>query len=374
LARFKLLAFAATCLIVSGVLVAGCGGGDEDPEDVLTQTFSGDHQVDSGTLDMSISGAVEGSTGGSIDASVSGPFQAEEGQFPEFDLAASVTGEGAGQSVDFQGGLTSAGDKLYVTYQDTPYEVPDDVFKQVEQNYQDNAAQAQDAGGSFQERCQQAAQQGGFDPSLCDVDPLSLVTNLSNEGDEDVEGTDTVHVSGDINVAEIGNLASEAIAASPSGQFLPQDQLDQLSQQGEDAIDEASFDVYSGKDDDILRRLDLSIAVTAPEAAALVTPVSGANVDFSVSIGAVNEPQTIEAPTDAKPLDDLLDEVGASGLPLGGLGGGAIPGLGDEGLPDLGGGTGGDGGTGGGSPDAYLNCIENANTPTEIASCANETQ
>ena len=307
--RFKLLAFAILCLVASGLLVAGCGGGDEDPEDVLTATFSGDHQVNSGTLDMTISGSVEGSTGGSVDASVSGPFQAEEGQFPQFDLTASVTGEGAGQSVDFDGGLTSTGDKLYVTYQDTAYEVPDDVFKQIEENYQTNATQNQDEGGSFQQRCQQAAQQGGFDPSLCDVDPLSLVTNLSNEGDEDVEGTETVHVSGDVNVAEIGNLASEAIAASPSGQFLPQDQLDQLTQQVEDAVDEASFDVYSGKDDDILRRLDLSVAVTAPEAAALVTPVSGADVDFSVSLGAVNEPQTIEAPSGAKPLDELLDAV-----------------------------------------------------------------
>jgi hypothetical protein len=364
LTRFKLLAFAIAGLIATGLLAAGCGGGGEDPEDVLTATFSGDHQVNSGTLDMTVSGSVEGSTGGNIDASVSGPFQAEEGQFPQFDLTASVTGEGAGQSVDFQGGLTSTGDKLYVTYQDTPYEVPDDVFKQVQQNYQANSAGTTDS-GSFQERCQQAADQGGFDASLCETDPLSLVTNLDNEGDEDVEGTETVHVSGDINVKEIGNLATEAIAASPSGQFLPSDQLDQLSQQFEDAIDEASFDVYSGKDDDILRRLDLSLSVTAPESAALVVPVSGASADLSISLGAVNEPQTVEAPSGAKPFKDLLDQVGGSNLPLDALGGG--------GIPDLGGGSSG-GGTGGGSSDAYLNCVQSANTPSEIANCANETQ
>ena len=362
--RFKLLAFAVACLIVSGLLVAGCGGGDEDPEDVLTATFSGDHQVNSGTLDMTVSGSVEGSTGGNIDASVSGPFQAEEGQFPQFDLTASVTGEGAGQSVDFQGGLTSTGDKLYVTYQDTPYVVPDQVFKQVEENYQANSADTTDT-GSFQEQCQKAAEQGGFDASLCDTDPLSLVTNLETEGDEDVEGTETVHVSGDINIEEIGNLATEAIAASPSGQFLPADQLDQLSQQFEEAVDEASFDVYSGKDDDILRRFDLSIGVTAPESAALLVPVSGANVDFSISLGAVNEPQTIEAPSGAKPFDDLLNQVGAGNLPLDSLGGG--------GIPDLGGSSGAGGGAGG-SSDAYLNCVQSANTPSEIANCANETQ
>ena len=60
------------------------------------------------------------------------------------------------------------------------------------------------------------------------------------------------------------------------------------------------------------------------------------------------------------------------------LGGGSIPGLGgSDGIPDLGGGTsggGGGGGGGGGSSDAYLNCIQSANSPSEIANCANETQ
>jgi len=376
LARFKLLAIATACLLGTGLLVAGCGGGDEDPEDVLTQTFSGDHQVDSGTLDMSISGSVEGATSGSVDVSLSGPFeaeQAEQGQFPQFDLTASVSGEGAGQSADFDGGLISTGDALYVSYQGDDYKVPDDVFKQAQQNYAASAQQSQQGtGGDFQERCQQAAQQGGFDASLCDVDPLSLVTNLDNEGDEDVEGTETVHVSGDIDIEEIGNLAAEAIAASPSGQFLPASQLDQLTSQLEDAIDEASFDVYSGKDDDILRRLDLSLAVTAPQAAALLVPVQSASIDFSVSLGAVNEPQTIEAPSEAKPFDDLLDQLDTGNLPLDALGGGGgIPGIGGGGIPGVGGGGGAPEGGGGGDQGAYLDCIENAK-PSEIADCASQ--
>jgi hypothetical protein len=378
LARLKLLAIATAGLLGTGLLVAGCGGGGEDPEQVLTDTFSNDQQVNSGTLDMSISGSAEGTSGGSLDASLSGPFQSEEGQFPQFDLTASASGEGAGQSLDFDGSLISTGDGLFVEYQDSAYQVPDDVFKQLQQDYAANAQQTQTDGGSFQERCQQAADQGGFDASLCDTDPLSLVTNLDNEGDEDVEGTETTHVSGDINLEEIGNLASDAIAASPSGQFLPPDQVDQLTTQLEDAVDEASFDVYSGKDDHLLRRLDLHLSITVPEGLSTFVPVSSLGLDFSVSIGAVNEPQTIEAPSGAKPLSDLLDQLGVSGLPLGALGGGALGGGGAGGLYDFGGGGGaspGGGGTGGGGAGpsgAYLDCIQNAQTPQEISDCVDQ--
>jgi hypothetical protein len=369
LTRLRMLAIATAGLLGTGLLVAGCGGGGEDPEQVLTETFSNDQQVNSGTLDMSISASAEGASGGNLDASLSGPFQSEEGKFPEFDLTASASGEGAGQSLDFDGSLISTGDALFVEYQDSAYQVPDDVFKQFQQNYAASAEQSQATGGSFQERCQQAAEQGDFDASLCDIDPLSLVTNLDNEGDEDVEGTETTHVSGDINLEEIGNLASDAIAASPSGQFLPPDQLDQLTTQLEDAVDEASFDVYSGKDDHLLRRLDLHLSVTAPEGLSTFVPVSGVDLDFSVSVGAVNEPQTIEAPSGAKPLSDLLDQLGVSGLPLGGLGGGA---LGGGGLYDFDGSGGvSPGGGGGGASDAYLKCIQNA-SPEDIADCANE--
>jgi hypothetical protein len=383
LTRLKLLVIAAAGLLAAGLLVAGCGGGDEDPEEVLTETFSGDHQVDSGTIDISVSGSAEGSSGGNLDVSLSGPFQSEEGQFPEFDLTASVSGEGAGQSLDFEGSLISTGDALFVEYQDTAYEVPDDVFKQIEKNYAANAAQSSaDEGASFQEQCQKAAEQGGFDASLCDIDPFSLVTNLENEGDEDVEGAETVHISGDINLEEIGNLVGEAIAASPSGQFVPPDQIDQLTTQLEDAVDEASFDVYSGKDDRTLRRFDLGLSLAAPEGLSAFSPVSSADLDLSVTLGAVNEPQTIEAPSGAQPLDDLLDQLGVSGVPLGALGGGSVGGGGAGGLYDFdgaggvspggGGGGGGGGGAGGGASDAYLECIQNAGTPEEIADCVDQ--
>jgi hypothetical protein len=385
--RFKLLAFAVCLALGAAFLVAACGGDDEDPEEVLRATFSGDQQVDSGTIDVSLSGSAEGATGGSFDASVSGPFQADDESFPQFDLAVTASGEGAGQTLDFQGGLTSTGDAMFVNYNGTDYEVDQRTFQQIQQGYEQSQAEDTEETGSFQEQCQAAAEQGGVDPSLCEIDPFTLFENLENEGEEDVEGASTTHVHGDLNIEELGNIAGEAIAASPQGAFLPQEAIDQAVAQLEEAVDEASFDVYSGTEDDILRRLDINLGVTAPDDAAVAVPVEGADVTLSVVLGAVNEPQTIEAPADAQPFDQLLDELGASGIPLGDLGGG-IPAV-----PDGGGGAGGDafdfdgsggvspgGGGGGGSGgtaapnDAYLDCIAQAQTPEEIADCVEETQ
>jgi hypothetical protein len=384
--RFKLLAFALCLALGAAFLVAGCGGDDEDPEDVLRETFSGEHTVNSGTVDVSVSGSVEGATGGNFDASVSGPFQAAEGEFPQFDLTVSATGEGAGQSIDFEGGLTSTGDAMFVNYNGTDYEVDQATFKQIQQNYEAQA-QTEDT-GSFQEQCQTAAEQGGIDPSLCDIDPFTLLTNLENEGEEDVEGTSTTHVHGDINIEEIGNIAAEAIAASPQGAFLPPEAIDQATAQVEEAVDEASFDVYSGTDDDILRRFDLNLGITAPDDAAVAVPIEGADLTLSTVLGAVNEPQTIEAPANPEPFDGLLGELGETGIPLGELGelggGGApaVPGGGGNfdfdgpGGVSPGGGGGGGGGSGGAAApdDAYLDCIANAQTPEEIAGCVEQTQ
>jgi hypothetical protein len=114
-------------------------------------------------------------------------------------------------------------------------------------------------------------------------------------------------------------------------------------------------------------------------------PIEGADLTLSIVLGAVNEPQTIEAPADAEQFDGLLEELGESGIPLGdlgGLGGGSIPTV-----PGGGGGNfdfdgpggvspgGGAGGGGAAAPDdAYLDCIANAQTPEEIAGCVEQSQ
>jgi hypothetical protein len=367
LTRIRLLSLAAVAMLGTGLL-AGCGGdggGDEDPQQVLDETFNNDETVTSGVLDLSLSGSAEGEQGGNIDASLNGPFQSDEGKFPELDLTATVSGEGGGQSIDFTGGLITTTDAAFVNFQDTNYEVPKPFFQQLQQA----TKQAQAQGGGQDQDPGAIFDQLGIDPS-------GWLTNLENEGDEDVEGTETVHIHGDANMPQI--LDDLQSAAEQTGTGTDQLTPDQLSQV-EEAVTEASIDVFSGTEDRILRRLVLNLGLEAPPEAA-ASGVETVDVEFSLTLSDVNQPQTIEAPSGAQPFSQLEQDLGLPpGLLEGALeGGGLSPSLGsgDLGGGGLGGGGGGAGGGGagggGGSGAAYAKCLQQATTPEEIQACVNQ--
>ena len=49
------------------------------------------------------------------------------------------------------------------------------------------------------------------------VDPQTWLTNLSNEGDEDVEGTETIHIHGDADVEQIFSDFARIVRAGARG-------------------------------------------------------------------------------------------------------------------------------------------------------------
>ena len=357
----------AICAIAlpAGAFVAGCGGDDgdssEDPQTVLDDTFNNEASVSSGDLSMSASLSAEGEQGGSFDASLSGPFQSDPDSpatIPQLDWTVDASGSGGGQELDFEGGLVITEDNAFVEYNGETYEVGADTFSQVKDQLeaQAGAAEGADASASFTEGCKQALEQAGVtDTSGCDIDLSTWLTNLTNEGTEDVGGADSIHIQGDANVeqilTDIGNIAAAVPDAAASG-FDPS-QLSQFS----DAVTDASIDVYSTTEENLLSKFDLNLSIDpAAIAGGGLVPIDSVDVGFSVEIADLNQEQTIDAPTDAKPLSDLV-----GGADLGALGG--VPGLG------AGGGSGGSGGSGSG--DEYLQCLNQATTPDEITACSN---
>ena len=360
----RIRTFFLLCLLAIAVpiVIAGCGGDDssgEDPQAVLDETFNNDTKVTSGDLSLSASVNAEGDQGGNFEFSLSGPFQGDpdnENALPQLDWTASASGSGAGQSIDFSGGLVVTEDNAFVEYNDQAYEVGTGPFAQLKKAFEAQAAQAGDTSsqGTFQEQCATAIEQAGGDPAACDIDLESWLTDLSNEGTEDVGGTETIHISGDANIdqilTDIGNLASSVPQASSSG-FDPS-QLSAASA----AVTDASIDVYSGAEDHVLRKLEANLTIdpsaVAPEG--VTVPIGEITVNFAVEIDGLNEEQTIEAPSGAKPISELLSDLGVDPGTLG--------------LPGLPGGTSG-GGAGGGD---YLQCVQQATTPAEINDCAGE--
>lgn len=342
--RIRTLVAVLAIAVPIPAVVAGCGGGSsssgEDPQKVLDETFNNPTKITSGKLAISIDGSSQGQQSGSYNASISGPFQADQSDptaFPQFDLTANVSASTGGPSLSFNGSLIATKDNAFVEYQNQAYEVGTSVFKQFTQSYAQAAQQNQ-----------AQKNQGVFE--RFGIDPSTWLTNVTNDGTTDVEGTSTIHIHGDADVAKIFSDLQK-VSAQTNGaaqQFTPQ-QLDQVKS----AVKQASIDVYSGADDHLLRKLALSLQITPPAGSG--TSVSSFTVNFSITFSDVNQPQTITGPSNAKPLSDLLSQLGIPGLPgVGGTGGFSIPG----------------GGSSGGPSSSYQNCIAQAKTPSDIQKCA----
>jgi hypothetical protein len=332
----NLLALAA--LVAIALALAACGGGSngggEDPQKVLDETFSPKANLESADVDASFSIDVEGANGGHFDASLSGPIDSRGQGVPKFDLTAKVSGEGGGQNIDFEGGVTSTGDAGYISYGGTDYKLTPQVFgflKQIIANAQG----------------QQSTQQQSGVPSI-----KTFLTNLKDEGTEDVEGTDTNHVSGEVDVQKLVDVlkpyAQRAGSLGAAGAQIPSPaELDQLTQ----ILKNASFDLYSGTDDHLLRRLTLDFELQPPGGSGKAT------IALDVTLGSVNEPQTVEAPSNPKPLRDLLQQFG-----IGNLGSLGLPGA----LP---GSSAGGGGGSSGMSAAQIQCLQQATTPAQLQKC-----
>jgi hypothetical protein len=368
LSRIRIFALFAT-LAMLATAFAACGGGgggsSEDPQSVIdSATFAG---VTSGTVDVKIGIKSQGPEGGDLEVSLSGPFQSgAKGDLPELAMSAKANGTVKGDPVDFEGGLTLLSDRAFVNYKGTEYEVDPTTFGFVKSGFE------------------QAQQQGGEEASAADVTACQeaatglevgdFVDNLENEGSADVDGTDTTKVSGDLNaggavdaiikLTENPACSAQLEAAGP----LPLDELESAKGELTNAVKKAHVDVYVG-DDNIIRKVAAELTVEPKDSSH-----EKVEVEFELSLGAVNEEQEIKAPANAKPLEGLFQELGVNPLELleGAQSGAGLGGL-LEGLTEDGGSSGGSSSEGesqGPGPDA-IECFENARTPADLQKCAN---
>ena len=366
MSRLRFAVLIATVAALAAILAA-CGGGggssDEDPQSVIDNaTLSG---VESGTIDLQLGIKSTGDEAGDLKASLSGPFQVgSKGQLPQLGLDVDANGNVGGEAVDFEGGLTLLSDRAFVNYKGTEYEVDPTTFGFVKSAFE----QAQQQGGG------ESGATTGCQEAATDLEVSQFVDNLKNEGSADVDGTDTTKVSGELNVdgaidaiielTKNPACSSQLEAAGP----LPLGELEEAKGEITSAVKKAHADVYVG-DDNIVRKLAAELTVEPKGSDEKV------EVEFEVSLGEVNEEQDIAAPANAKPLEGLFQELGVNPLELleatssGGGIGSLLEGL--SGADDGGSSGGSSGSSGGGSnQQEYVECLQGAETPTDLQKCA----
>jgi hypothetical protein len=365
LSRVRVLfAFLALIALTATLAACGSGGGSDDPQAVIDEaTLQG---VESGDLDLSVGIDVKGKQGGHVDVSLSGPFNGGNSQTPEVDLVAKASGSVGGEDVDFDAGFTLLGNKAYVAYEGTDYEVDPTTFNFVKSMIKQQGAGEDQSGES--EACQEAA---------ADLKIGDFVGDHSDEGSADVGGTNTTKVSGALDVAGVIDAAGELIenpacseALDSAGTLPSTSELDQAEETVEESLQSADVDLYVG-DDHIVRRAVAQLAIEpSGEAGGEAEEV---DVDVDMTLTGVNEDQTISAPAKAKPLSDLFLKLGINPLELlGALEGEGAGGLG--GLLESLGSSAGSSGDGGGGQQSYYDCLGEAKTPVDIQNCAGKLQ
>lgn len=333
-------------LLAAALSVAACGGdeagsgkqasSDTSVDTLLKNTFTGKKKIDSGKLDLSLRVDAKGTQGisGPITLKLGGPFQSQGAQkVPKFDIDLSF--EGVGQSIT--AGLTSTGEKGFVNYKGVEYAVSDQLFKQFRTGYEQTQKQGNKSNQSF---------------ATLGLNPRNWLTNAKNAGEAQVGGEDTIKITGGVDLSKLLDDVNSALAKTrklgvQGSEGLPSKLTEAQKKQVTDAVKDPKVEIYTGKDDSILRRMVLSLGIVAPEG----TQGGGsANIKLDLSLTGLNEDQEIAEPKNAKPFDQLLSQFGG----LGGLGN-----LGGSGSSGSGGGS----GTAGGSSknlEEYSKCVTEA--------------
>ena len=303
-------------LLAAAALMAGCStggsGSDDSVDGILKQTFETGKSISSGRVSLDLGADLKGvkDIEGPVGLKLSGPFQSDGARkLPKFDLSLTVRASGS----SFTAGATSTGTQGFVKFGGTTYSIPSNIFTLFKQGYE----QAQSAAGSKDKSATTFESLG--------IHPRKWLKDARKAGTAEVGGAQTDHITASIDVGKFVDDLNEIVKKADSlgvtsgtqveGGITGIEKLELVR-----SVKSSVVDVYSGKSDRILRRLKVRMDIDVPvEARSQVGGLSTGTVTFDLLLADVNEDQAISAPSgEARPLSELLNRFGLSGLTAGG--------------------------------------------------------
>jgi hypothetical protein len=308
----------ALALLLAGLLAGGlaaCGGaGSPSAASLVRDTFTSHKPIESGRIDLSFALTPTGSSAGSPAAGrpfqlgLQGPFQSlGPARLPRFALALTLTSAGH----TLQAGATSTSGQLYIELAGAYFTAPASTVQALQQGY----AQATRTSSS-------AASQSTF--AALGVDPGEWLARPRIAGTADIAGTQTTHVTGELDVtrflADAEKLSGAGGALGLGGAGAGG--LSLLSPAGIKAlagsVRSARVDLYTGASDHLLRRLSLSATIaTTPQTSAALGGLGSATLALTLQFAGLNQSQSIAAPSNPQPITKLLPDLERLGLALG---------------------------------------------------------
>ncbi len=309
LTRVAVLLVAAALAAPLGL--AACGGGDEGSSSSaraeLKRAFGGGHEIRSGRLELALHASAKGLPALSqpIDLQLAGPFQSTGATtLPHFNFELTFGAGGAPVSL----GMISTGKAGFLSLEGQAYDLGDEAYTSLKQGYAESQRQSR------------RQQRGTPGLSALGVDPERWVTNPRHVGREDIAGTETDHLVADVDVDALLKdvdtlLKRSSSVAGATGRQLPgsltTDQRDAIAA----SVKDATVDVWVGRSDHALRRFNLHVNLEAPaDARERLGGLKTGSITLGMTLAQLNQAQTIAAPKDAQPLDELQAALVQSGL------------------------------------------------------------
>jgi hypothetical protein len=279
------------CVFACALVVAACGsdGGSESTgaQRLLEDTFATTAtDVKSGRLTVDVKLDPEGllALGGPITLKATGPFEVSaDSKLPSFDLRA--VAEVAGNQL--RAGALSDGKNAYLELDGDDYILEDTFLDKLRSG------------------------EGAVGIAALGIDPRGWITDVQEKGSEQVGGVDTVHLTGGIDAPKLLADVEKIVGTLPAGKQGSAQQRKDIA----DAVKSAQVEVWSGKQDKILRQLLVKVAFDFPSGA--TPPIPGLDkgkVELRARIDGVNGVKAnVATPSRSKPLSELPDS-GVGGL------------------------------------------------------------
>lgn len=296
-------------LALLALALSACGGddlGSKSAPDILKETFGPGKPVRSGKVDLRVALDAPGLTaaGGPLRLALKGPFASTGARkLPRFAFDVSL--DLGGQTL--AAGATSTGKQAWLKLAGQSFAVDDAVFARFRTLYERDQKQAATSDSpTFQ---------------ALGIDPSRWLASPEKAEDTTVGGAETVHVTSKVNVpavlADLNKLLGRAdatgAAAAAGAAGVPSKLTDRQRAQIERSIRRTSLDVYSGREDGTLRRLNLQVAFDVPQdVRASAGGLTAGTLGLDLVLSELNEEQTITGPKSARPLSDLT-QAGATG-------------------------------------------------------------
>jgi hypothetical protein len=259
--------------------LAACGGASEpssSPQDLLAETARNLGEIRSGTLDLLLTVGSDGKEAGFV---VAGPFAfAESGDaLPLADLEYTQAAGDDAETVRF----VSTGERAFVVLGGQAYELP-----------ADQVASLRGTGSS---------EGSGEGLGELRIDDWFQEPELSDGGSVGGAETDRVRAGLDVVAAANDLLELAGSLGADAGGPLEGEAAEQLRR----AVESASVEVYTGKDDRLLRRLVVDArfrAAPPPELEDAFAGLPEADFRLELTIAEPNSEVTVEEPPNAQPF------------------------------------------------------------------------